>query len=130
MSFKGIWEILYSNYLLFCSNLSMKFAIFLKSSLLFNSFYCLFLFINKNLRLDNLKTAAAMNAKMSVFFVCVEVIIYLLLYNLHDCTFNSYTYHQCSSLQKQPPEVFYKKSCSKIFSQYLQKNTCVEVSFK
>ena len=28
-----------------------------------------------------------MNAKTSVFVLCVEVIIYLLLYNLHDCTF-------------------------------------------
>ena len=29
-----------------------------------------------------------MNAKISVFVICVEAIIYLLLYNLHDCTFN------------------------------------------
>ena len=29
-----------------------------------------------------------MNAKISVFVSCVEAIIYLLLYNLHDCTFN------------------------------------------
>ena len=29
-----------------------------------------------------------MNAKISVFVVCVEAIIYLLLYNLLDCTFN------------------------------------------
>ena len=28
-----------------------------------------------------------MNAKISVFAFCVEVIIYLLLHNLHDCTF-------------------------------------------
>ena len=28
-----------------------------------------------------------MNAKLSVFVIGVEVIIYLLLYNLHDCTF-------------------------------------------
>ena len=28
-----------------------------------------------------------MTAKMSVFVVCVEAIIYLLLYNLNDCTF-------------------------------------------
>ena len=28
-----------------------------------------------------------MNAKISVFVVCVEFILYLLLYNLHDCTF-------------------------------------------
>ena len=28
-----------------------------------------------------------MKAKISVFLICVEAIIYLLLYNLHDCTF-------------------------------------------
>ena len=28
-----------------------------------------------------------MNAKISVFVICVEAIIYLLLCNLHDCTF-------------------------------------------
>ena len=28
-----------------------------------------------------------MNAKISAFVICVEAIIYLLLYNLHDCTF-------------------------------------------
>ena len=28
-----------------------------------------------------------MNATISVFVICVEAIIYLLLYNLHDCTF-------------------------------------------
>ena len=62
----------------------MKFATFLKNSLLFNSFYFLFLFINKTLRLNNLKTKTAMNAKISAF----EVIIYLILYNMHDCIFN------------------------------------------
>ena len=30
-----------------------------------------------------------MNAKISGFLICVEVIIYLLLDNLHDCTFNA-----------------------------------------
>ena len=34
-----------------------------------------------------LKTRTAMNAKISVFVICVETIIYLLLHNLHDCTF-------------------------------------------
>ena len=29
-----------------------------------------------------------MNAKISVFAICVEAIIYLLLRNLYDCTFN------------------------------------------
>ena len=30
-----------------------------------------------------------MNAKVSVFVICVKAIIYLLLYNLHDCTFKA-----------------------------------------
>ena len=46
-----------------------------------------FLFTKKTLRLNNLKTRPATNAKISVF-VSVEAIIYLLSYNLHDCTFN------------------------------------------
>ena len=29
-----------------------------------------------------------MNAKTSLFVTCVEAIIYLLLYDLHKCTFN------------------------------------------
>ena len=28
-----------------------------------------------------------MNAKISVFVICVEAIVYMLLYNLHDCNF-------------------------------------------
>ena len=43
--------------------------------------------MNETLRLNNSKTRTAMNAKISVFVNCVEAIIYLLLYNLHDCTF-------------------------------------------
>ena len=49
----------------------MKFAIFLKSSLLFNTFYCFFVFINKMLRLSNVKPRSAMNAKITVFVICV-----------------------------------------------------------
>ena len=30
-----------------------------------------------------------MNAKISVFVICVEAITYFLLHNLHDCTFSS-----------------------------------------
>ena len=30
-----------------------------------------------------------MNAKISVFVICVEAIIYFLSYNLHDCTFKN-----------------------------------------
>ena len=29
-----------------------------------------------------------MNAEISVFAICVEAIMYLLLHNLDDCTFN------------------------------------------
>ena len=43
--------------------------------------------MNKTLWLSNLKTRTAMNAKTTVFAICVEVIIYWLFYNLHDCTF-------------------------------------------
>ena len=39
--------------------------------------------------LNNLKTRTAMNAKISAFVICVEAITYLLLYNLHDCTFKN-----------------------------------------
>ena len=51
----------------------------------------IFLFINKTLRLNSLTTRTALNAKISVIVFCVEAIIYLLLYNLHDCTFKSKT---------------------------------------
>ena len=30
-----------------------------------------------------------MNAGISVFVICIETIIYLLLHNLHDCTFKA-----------------------------------------
>ena len=33
------------------------------------------------------KTRTAMNAEISVYVICVEAIIYSLLYNLHYCTF-------------------------------------------
>ena len=46
-----------------------------------------FLFISKTLRLNNLKTRAAKNENILVFVICIEAIIYWLLYNFHDCTF-------------------------------------------
>ena len=65
---------------IFCCNLPVK---FLKRSLLFNSFYCLFCLLTK---LDGSKTKTAINVKISVLVIFVEAIIYFLLYNLHDCT--------------------------------------------
>ena len=46
------------------------------------------MFINKSLRLNSSKTKIGMNAKLSIFVICVEAIIYFLLHNLHDFTFN------------------------------------------
>ena len=42
--------------------------------------------------LIGIKTRTAMNAKMSVFVISVKVIIYLLKYNLHECTINNMLY--------------------------------------
>ena len=56
-----------------------------------------FLFINKTLPLNNLKTRTAMNANISVFFICVEATIYLLLHDLHDWTFNVNWWYRCNS---------------------------------
>ena len=39
----------------------------------------------KTVRLNELKTGGAMIAKILVFVICVEAI----LYNLHDCTFRT-----------------------------------------
>ena len=47
-----------------------------------------FLLRNNTLRPNNLKTRTAVNAKISVFVVCVEAIIYLLLHDLYGCTLN------------------------------------------
>ena len=51
---------------------SEKVAYFLKASIVFSVY-------KEILRLNNLKTRTAWNAKVSVFVICVETIIYLLL---------------------------------------------------
>ena len=56
-----------------CLRVSKK--VFLKSSLLFNSFYCLFCLQKKLYVLNNLKTRTVMNAKIWMFFICIETII-------------------------------------------------------
>ena len=48
-----------------------------------------------------------MNVKISVFVNCVEAIIYLLLYDLHDCTFNALIFTvPISGEEKKITEVF------------------------
>ena len=59
---------------------NLKVAYFLTVSIVFSVY-------KQTLRLNNLKTRTAMNTRISVFIICVEAIIYLLLYDLHDCTF-------------------------------------------
>ena len=41
------------------------------------------MFVNKTFRVNHFMTSAAINAKISVLVICVEVIIYLILYSLH-----------------------------------------------
>ena len=90
MCFKSILKISHSNYLSYCSNLPLKFAIFLKSSLLFNSFHCVFLFINKIFWHNNFKTRTAINSKISDFVIYCSVIKCLLSYNLNYCNFKNF----------------------------------------
>ena len=47
-----------------------------------------------------------MNAKISVFVIYVETIIYLLLYNLHDCTFNGWNKSDPDIQSSSPEGVF------------------------
>ena len=48
-----------------------------------------------------------MNAKISVFVTCIEAIIYLLLYNLHDCTFKQNKLREILNVSLKP--VWYLK---------------------
>ena len=75
---------------------------FLKSSLLFSQFLLSFVFTNKALLLINLKSRTAMNVKILLFVVCVEAIMYLLLYYLHDFTFNALTRYSLTLLLYTP----------------------------
>ena len=79
----------------FCIPTIYNFAIIYPWNLLFSSKVSYFLAVStvvykkKTLQLNNLKTRAAMNAEISVFVICVEAIIYFILYNLHHCPFKA-----------------------------------------
>ena len=51
-----------------------------------------------------------MNTKIPLLVICVEAIIYFLLYNLHDCTFNAHRnkIRQKNRIRKSRP--FFKKN--------------------
>ena len=46
------------------------------------------MFLNEHLPLSNSKVnQPCLNGKISLFFICIEAITYLLLHNFHGCTF-------------------------------------------
>ena len=55
------------------------------------------MFVNNTLQLNDLKTRTAINAKTSVFVICVEAIIYLLLSDLHDFSLNYTKIHDSNT---------------------------------
>ena len=60
-----------------------------------------------------------MNAKISVFVTYVKVIVYLLLYNLHGCTF------KYIKLRSSRPEVFLGEGALKICSKFTGEHPCL-----
>ena len=79
----------------------------------------LFLFSNKTLLLNILKTRTVMNAKVSVFVICVKAIIYLLMYNSYGCSFKFFSITRSSC-----PEVFLEKVVPKICSEFTGEHPC------
>ena len=70
-----------------------------------------------------------MNAKISVFVICVEGIIYFLLYNLHDCTFKNVFLKDFGMFRSSRPEVFYK-SILRNFSKFTGvRHRCIPMNF-
>ena len=51
-----------------------------------------------------------MNSKMSVFVICVEVFMYLLLHNLHDCAFKKNVDRVSKVLKSSKPHPQYMVS--------------------
>ena len=65
-----------------------------------------------------------MNAKISVLVIGVEAIIYLLLYNLHDCTFKKIDFEELKKLfnrRKKIPEVLKLQILSIFFAKKKKK---------
>ena len=62
-----------------------------------------------------------MNAKISVLVTCVEVITYLLLYNLYDCTF------KCSTNELPQCKEAADWSCKTVISEVCKKPSGVGV---
>ena len=69
-------------------NFPVKFDSLLYFSFTYLAVSIVFAVYKQNLRLNNLRTRRAINAKVSVFVICVKAMIYLLFYDFIDFTLN------------------------------------------
>ena len=71
--------------------------------------------MKKTLRINSLKTRTVMIAKISVFVIYVEAIIYTLLHNLHDHIFKIISVSNRRKFKNSQPQVkstdSYKRQC-------------------
>ena len=51
-----------------------------------------------------------MNVKISVLVLCVEALTYLLLHNLHDCTFKESSFLNLKKKKKNVKNAFFSKT--------------------
>ena len=91
MCFESILKISHSDYLQFCSNLPVKFAIFFKSSLIF-SVFIVFSVYKQTSWFNVLKTRTGVNAKTLVFvivskqsYICYYIICMTVLLSQNQC---------------------------------------------
>ena len=83
---------------------SVKVLVFLNEKHTFLAFQLYKTLQKITLRFNNLTTSTVMNAKRLVFVICVEAIMCLSLYNLHECTvlLNVYVLHEKFPCRNQP----------------------------
>ena len=93
------WNFTFQLFIFLAINL-WNLLFFQKGNYFFNTIYCLFCLYTNSSRLNNLKTKKVMNTKLSGFVTYVKIMIFLLLYNLRECTFKSVTHHFFASKQK------------------------------
>ena len=93
------WNFTFQLFIFLAINL-WNLLFFQKANYFFNTIYCLFCLYANSSRLNNLKTKKVMNTKLSGFVTYVKIMIFLLLYNLRECTFKSGSHHFFPSKQK------------------------------
>ena len=70
-----------------------------------------------------------MNTKISMFVICVEAIIYLLLYNLHDCTSNLFIFLIELKALLNNLFISYLNLFISLIKEHQLKNTCVILKY-